>query len=71
VVQWGNSAAELDKSATAGNTTYTHWGWRGNFYTATMAGLLPSTRYYYRVGSVGYCFLVPTSAVFRFYYIFS
>jgi hypothetical protein len=51
VVRWGSSAAALTNSADATNATYTHWGWRGQFYTATMTDLLPSTRYYYSVGS--------------------
>ena len=50
VVQWGTEPDALRSSAPAANTTYTHWGWRGQFYTATMTGLLPSTRYYYTVG---------------------
>ena len=61
-VQWGTAPGQLSQSAVGDSTTYTRadmcgppanttgWVEPGLLHGAVMAGLAPSTRYYYRYG---------------------
>ena len=49
-VQWGLTRESLGNSSDGKESTYHWFGWQGTLHTATMSGLLPATRYYYRVG---------------------
>ena len=52
VVEWGTEGHRLTESAQGMVLTYDKAGWVGQIHRATMTGLLPGTRYFYRVGSV-------------------
>ena len=49
-VEWGLAADRLDSIAGGNTSTYSWFGWQGTMHRATMTGLQPKTRYYYRVG---------------------
>jgi hypothetical protein len=57
-VQWGLGPSSLNRTASGNATSDADFpelsealfGWRGTLHRATMTGLLPGTRYYYRVG---------------------
>eukprot|EP01006_Ploeotia_vitrea_P032202 TRINITY_DN64461_c0_g1_i1.p1 TRINITY_DN64461_c0_g1~~TRINITY_DN64461_c0_g1_i1.p1 ORF type:complete len:506 (+),score=250.15 TRINITY_DN64461_c0_g1_i1:239-1756(+) len=49
-VQWGTSPDSLSNTAMGAVRTYTISGWHGIIHHATMTGLKPKTRYFYRVG---------------------
>jgi 3',5'-cyclic AMP phosphodiesterase CpdA len=52
IVEWGTSEDNLNQSSVSGSSsTYTYFGWRGMLHHARMTQLLPSTTYFYRVGS--------------------
>ena len=49
-VEWGLAADHLTSTASGNTSTYGWFGWQGTMHRATMVGLQPKTRYYYRVG---------------------
>eukprot|EP00055_Hartaetosiga_balthica_P006583 m.20928 g.20928 ORF g.20928 m.20928 type:complete len:524 (+) comp5301_c0_seq1:70-1641(+) len=49
-VQYGSSATNLTMAMNGTIHSYTSGGWQGYIYVATMTGLVPGTKYYYRVG---------------------
>ena len=50
-VQYGVSQDKLTNTVVGAINTYTQAGWVGTIHKAIMTGLVPATRYYYRVGS--------------------
>jgi hypothetical protein len=50
-VQWGRTPlCDLGESVDGRSDTYVNFGWIGVLHKATMTGLAPGERYYYRVG---------------------
>jgi hypothetical protein len=52
IVHFGHFPTQLNHTAYATMKTYDvgHYGFHGRIYKAILTGLLPSTRYYYKVG---------------------
>ena len=50
VAQYSTVAGAYTSTVAANTTTFTRGGWHGFIHTAVMTGLLPGTRYFYRVG---------------------
>lgn len=60
-VQWGPAGGPMAANASAVAHTYSHGGWVGVIYAATMTGLAPGTAYSYVVGDAAGGWSAPTT----------